>query len=321
MFTYPTAGIDYSEMTPEQVHSLLNKPNLIARRMAELVTNRFIADFLLRGRYRADGTGAVLYYDSAEPVLLANDEPAVVAPGGEYPLTTVGMEGKLVSAETLKRGFDGEVYDETIAHTALDPVNRTMTGMGNSLVQTIDGISLAAIQSKVTRTHAMANPFDSGEHIIEGILDTKAKLAQDGVVGYNFSTVLLNAAQYAKVQFLMIKSGLLPREQLNPLVTGDPIDLLGLKVVTSEHLPFTEPILIDPERLGGMADEDIKSPGYVRASSTGGGVQGPAMNIETKVQRLVGSDDRDGYRLRVRRVCVPVVTDPNAAIRLTGTGV
>ena len=66
-------------------------------------------------------------------------------------------------------------------------------------------------------------------------------------------------------------------------------------------------ILVDRDQLGGMADEKITSPGYV-------GYDG----LEVKSIR---KDERDMYTVQARRITVPVVLEPNAGIRITGTGV
>ena len=68
------------------------------------------------------------------------------------------------------------------------------------------------------------------------------------------------------------------------------------------------PLLVDRSELGGMADEPLVSPGY-----TSGGVAG----IQVKTMRR---DEVDGYRVRCRRLTVPIVLEPNAGVRITGTG-
>ena len=92
------------------------------------------------------------------------------------------------------------------------------------------------------------------------------------------------------------------------LVDGHLRDVLGLLALG--RLGFRLGLVVDRQQLGGMADEDIQSPGYAKSNG-----------IEVKTNRLVGSDDRDGYRVRARRVTVPVVLEPSAGVRITGTGI
>jgi hypothetical protein len=58
--------------------------------------------------------------------------------------------------------------------------------------------------------------------------------------------------------------------------------------------------VLDSSQLGGMADEDLGGPGYVRAGGVG---------VETKSIR---DDDNDQNRIRARRVTVPIVLEPTA---------
>lgn len=306
MLTYPYAAPS-GTLTADEVHRLLGSPTLVSRRIRTLAEQRFIADFLLAGRFTAQG-GAVLYEDG-QPIF-AKDDPESIAPGAEYPLTTVGP-GTFAAAPTKKWGEDGEVYDETIARLGIQPVDKTLTGIVNKIVKWVDSVAMGVIGSRVTATYdSTALAWDSGEKIVQSVLLAKATGDNQGDGGYNMDTIALTPIQFAKVQGYLIAANLLPREVGNPVVTGGAINALGLTWTQSPWV--TAPMLVDRDQLGGMADEDIKSPGYSRIAGVG---------IETKVIRLSGSDDRDGYRPRARRVTVPVVTDSMAAIKITNTGV
>lgn len=311
--TYPYAPQE-GTLTTEEVHRLINSPRLIAKRVADLANQKFIADYLLAGRFQAAAGG--VFYDDQGQQIFAADNPRAIPAGGEYPLTLMS-EGELQAAKTVKWGLDSEFYDERIKALGIQPVNVGLQRMVNSTVRYVDGVALAVIASKVTRTVA-SSAWTTGAAIVEGVLTAKA--TGDNGTGandfaYDMTTVVLKPIAYAKVLAYLINGGLLPRETSNAVAGSSlPVDALGVTWATSYNIPFSDPLLVDRDQLGGMADEDLGSPGYVRAGSAGVGV-------ETKVQRLVGSDDRDGYRGRCRRVTVPVVTDSNAAIRVTGTGI
>lgn len=309
---YPYAPQE-GTLTAEDVHRLLNSPRLIARRVADLANQKFIADYLLAGRFTATAGG--VFYDDQGQQIYAPDNPRAIPAGGEYPLTVM-TEGELQAAKTVKWGLDTEVYDERINALGLQPVNAALQRMVNSTIRYVDGVALAVIASKATRTVAAGAAWTTGAQIVESILLAKAT-GDSGTAAsdfaYDMNTVVLKPIAHAKVLAYLINGGLLPRESANVVAGATaPVDALGLTWATSYNVPFSDPILVDRDQLGGMADENIGSPGYARA--------GNGVGVETKVQRLVGSDDRDGYRGRCRRVCVPVVTDPNAAIRITGTG-
>ena len=308
--TYPVPAIVGAEsLTAEQIHQLLKSKVQVARRFAALTDQRFIADWLLTGRYAVEG-GAVLYPETGDPIF-TSDQILEVSPGAEYPMTGI-KEGTLAAAKTSKRGHQSEIYDESIKRRGIDPVNRTLAVLRNTVVRDVDGLALAVIGSKVTRTVASEATWDTGAHIVEGVLLAK-EAAEKGELGmqYDMSTILLSSAQYARVMAHLINGGLVPRENGDAIAGRVPVDALGLTWATSPNRPFTDPMLIDRELLGGMADEDLGSPEYTRDG-----------NVDVMVQRLGGSaqDARDGYLVRARRVTVPIVIDPDAGVRITGTG-
>jgi hypothetical protein len=301
----PAATLD-GTLTVSQVHYLLKNPAQIARRVRTLALYRYIADFLLTGRYQAIG-GAILY-PNGEPVFSDND-PEAVGVGGEYPLDTIGT-GTLAMAKTVKWGRDVEIFDEAIARMLIDPVNRALNALVNANVRYIDSVALAVISSKITQTRAAGAAWTTGAQIIEDVLLTKAQ-EESLEDGFDLDTVVLTPIQFGKVIARLIKDGHLPREAGNPvLASGVLPDVLGLTWTKSIHAPVSDPLLVDRQQLGGMADENLQSPGYTSA-----GGDGP--NVEVKVMR---KDEIDGYRARVRRVTVPVVVEPNAGIKITGTG-
>lgn len=311
-YTYPappaTVGAD---LTTIEVHHLLKFPTLLAKKLDELLKHKFIADFLLAGRFQAVG-GAILY-ETGEEIFPA-DSAEAVAPGGEYPRTVL-TASELAAAKTVKWGLDTPVTDEAIARLRLDALNRALRKLANGVISDVDGVALAVIASTVTQTVSVTTgtngvntgAWTSDANIIKGALAVKAK-AEELNVGkaFDFNTVALKPLQFAKVAGALMTGGLLPREAENAIVTGVIQDYLGLTWVTSTHVPFTDPILVDREQLGGMADEKIGGPGYA-------GLDG----LEVKSIR---KDDIDSYLVRARRVTVPVVLEPLAGVIIDDTG-
>lgn len=319
MYTYPTLSPTPTG-TPAEVHAFLKSPTLVARRLRTLLDQKFISDFLLRQRLLAEG-GAIMY-ETGETIYAA-DAPEAVNPGAEYPLTVM-TAGELAAAKVVKWGLDTEIYDETIKRLRMATVERTLLKLANSVVRHVDTVALAAIASKVTRTFDATgggNPgaWTSAEAIIGGVLQAKA-VTEELLEGFDLGVVVLKPTQFAKVQTQLLTSGLLPQESGNQILSGTgAFGYLGLTWTTSTFVPVADPMLIDAEQLGGMADEDIQSPGYTKIGNTAGN-GGGLVGLETKVNRLNGSDDRDGYRPRARRVTTPVVLEPSAGVRITNTG-
>lgn len=309
MYTYAgsPAGLN-KDLTAVEVHHLMKSPTLLARRFKSLVDEHFIADFLLTGRYQA--TGGAIAYPAKDLDIYPDGAPEAINPGAQYPLVQMDA-GQLAIAHTAKEGFGTHVFDEEIARTLINPVNDAFTFLVNGIVRQVDSTALAAITSKVTETQAATKAWTGGtgddnvRGIVTSIQAAKAKVAQKKL-GLNVDTIVLSEAQYEGVMAELLLAGFLPREANNPLVEGAWPKVLGLTWVTSPHVPFTDPLLVDRAQLGGMADENIASPEFTTVDN----------GVELASTRIT---DRDGYLIRARRVTVPIVLRPDAGIRITGT--
>ena len=311
-YTYPAAPATVgSDLTTIEVHHLLKTPTLLRKRMKEILDQKFIADYLLAGRFKAVG-GSILY-ETGEEIFPA-DSAEAIAPGGEYPRTVL-TSGELAAAKTTKWGLDTPVTDEAIARFGMDPVNRALRKLANGNIRDVDGAALGVITSKVTQTITVtASTGDvptgvwtaSDDVIIEGILGVKAFLEEANAgSSFDYNTVVLKPTQFAKVAGKLLAGGLLPRESQNAILSGVLQDYLGLTWVTSTHVTSSNPVLVDREQLGGMADEDL------------GGGYSSMDGVEVKSMR---KDEIDSYLLRARRVTVPVVLEPLAGAIISGTG-
>ncbi|TFC30106.1 hypothetical protein E3O55_08465 [Cryobacterium sp. MDB1-18-2] len=302
-YTYPVARPE-GTLTAAQIHLLLQNPRVIAKRVADLAKQRFIADYLLSGRFTAIGGG--IFYETGEQIFAA-DSPEAIAPGGEYPLTVL-TRGDLAAAKTGKWGLDTEITDEAISRLGQRPVDTALVKLANSVIRTVDTIAMGVIASKVTGTFASAAAWTTVSAVVGTLLAAKSN-REDLALGLDLSTVALSGSQYAKVMALFVAAGVLPRENGNPIVAGSlPQQLMGFTWVTSPYIVGSDPMLIDRDQLGGMADEDLGSPGYAKSGGSG---------VETYVQRI---GENDKYRGRARRVTVPVVLEPLAGLKVTGTG-
>lgn len=312
MYTYAgaPAGLN-TELTAIQVHHLMKTPTVLTRRFKKLIDEHFIADFLLTGRYQVQG-GAIAY-PARDLDIYPDREPEVINPGAQYPLAQMDA-GQLAIAHTAKRGLGTHVSDEEIARTLVNPVDDAFSYLSNGVVKQVDGVALSTIASKVTETVDVGDlgPWTGGEaaknvrSIVMSIQQAKAKMS-DKKLGLIPDTIVLSELQYETVMAELLLAGMLPREQSNPLTAGSWPTVLGLTWLTSPHVPFTDPLLLDRTQLGGMADEKLASPEFISVTN----------NVELSSHRLA---ERDAYELRARRVTVPVVLRPDAGARITGTG-
>jgi hypothetical protein len=303
-YSYPAAPTTLSGDL-ETISRFMNSPTQINRRLRTLAEQRYVSDTILSQRFAVQG-GAVVYQTGES--IFAADVPQSVNPGSEYPLASVGT-GTASIASTVKWGQDTLIYDEAIARLNFQPVDRAMTKLVNSNVKQVDSVALSAVNSAVTQSTAAAAGWAtaSATQILKDVALAKANILALNQ-GYDPDTVLLDDLHWAYAFAAFTAGGFLPRETdaNNPLVTGSFPVIDGMRWLASPNVSVsTTVVVLDSKMLGGMADENIGGPGY-----TGGG----ALGVQGKSIR---EDEVDGWRLRMRRITVPVVQEPAAAWKIT----
>lgn len=293
----PTIAGDYLT-----VSRFLNTPTLVARRMRTLAEQRLIASSILTGRETVSG-GAISFEQNEG--LYADRPVEAVSPGGEYPLTTVG-DGAAQLAKVVKWGQDTEVTDEAAKRKAMSAVDKALLKLINTAAKNVDSVALAAIASSVTQTQAASAAWSaaSGTQILRDILKGKATLSSLNQ-GYDADTLLVDDLTWAYVASDQVLINAIAREtQSNAVVTGNFDVVAGLRIMRSPNLPASGAWILDSSQLGGIAREDL-----------GGNYNQVDGILESKSIR---DEDNDQWRLRARAVVVPYITEPNAAIRITG---
>lgn len=305
--TYPPAPATLSGDV-ETINRFLASPTLVQRRLRTLAENRYIADAILTGRFQVSG-GAILY-ETGESIF-SDEAPLKVAPGSEYPLVTTGT-GSASLASVSKWGQDTIVTDESIRRRQMDPVERAFVKMVNQNVKTIDSAALSAIASAVTQSTAAAAAWSTAgttaAQVLNDVLQAAANIRALNQ-GYEPDTVVVNDLDLASALGKFVAAGYFARESDsdNPALTGRFPVIAGMRWLATPNIIAADTALVlDSNQLGGMADEDLGGPGYSG--------QGP-VGVEGKSIR---EDREDRWRLRVRRVTVPVVVEPAAAWKITG---
>lgn len=308
--TYPYAAPSISGDVVS-INRFLKDPLWIARALRPIESERFVSDKIFRGQsYTESGT---VGYEQDESIF-ADRAPRAVAPGQEYPLTGTST-GPASLANAVKWGQDAEFTDEKIASDKYDHVRRGLRKLVNSSVQKIDGIALSAMSSAVTQNTAAAATWISGTpNILRDIVKANAqilKLKQ----GYMPDTIFVDLDVFAavtsdeKIQALLARE--LPGVANSPILRGLDSPFVkrigGFNWVTSPVAPITGvATILDSQVFGQFVDWRLGGPGYVRAEDG-----------QTEV-KTIRDDDNDRYRVRARRVTVPVVLEPKAAWNITG---
>ncbi len=290
------------------ISRLLQSPTQIKRMLRDFTNLRFVSDQILTQRFRSTG-GAVLY-EVSEPFLNARPVEAV-APGSEYPLD-VPLSGAAAIAAVQKWGQGIFMSDEEILRNAYagEAVKRNLRKVVNSIIKQVDSVALSAIASAVTATSAAVGVWSSATTILRDIEKAKAVII-DLNMGYSPNAILMSSNKYALMASDPTISNLRRRETTdNPVYTGkiDILDDLTVIVAPLSSMPggSDDVWVFDTDQLGGMADEQDAAPGYTADD----------MAVQVKSVR---AEKRDGWDMWGRRKTVPIVQEPAAGIKITGT--
>lgn len=301
----------------ETISRFLQSPTQIRRRLRDYTDLRFVSDQLLTQRFRTSG-GAALY-ELSEPFVTDRTVEAVGA-GAEYPMANMPT-GTAGIAAVQKWGQKVRVSDEEIARNvyAGQTVDRALRKTVNSIIQQVDTVTMAAIQSSISGysgSGVVTQAVTGGTWIAAGppaflrdiLLAKKTIYAKN--LGYKPDTLVLNDNAYAYMMSDQTVTNALRREDTNnPIYTGTIEIIAGLTIVVAGSDFFTGgPVVLDSTQLGGMADEMDDAPGYAMDQ----------LAVQIKSLRL---DANDAWDLQGRRKTVPIVQEPGSSCQITGTGV
>lgn len=293
----------------ETISRFLANPAAIQRRLRTFRDLRFVSDLLLTQRFRTNG-GAVLY-EQSEPFVTDRTVTAVGA-GSEYPSANMPT-GTAAIASVSKWGQRISITDEEITRNLYGgaAIDRALRKLVNSIIKQTDSVTMSAIASAVTDTFDVTASSGAAwtaasPTILRDILEAKAVVVGKNL-GYAPDMLALNDTAYAIVMSDEKITNALQRETIStPVYSGEIERIAGLTIVVSPAI--TTPLVLDSMQLGGMADEQADAPGYAVSD----------LSVQIKSIRV---DSADKWDLQGRRLTVPVVQEPGAAVELTNTGV
>jgi hypothetical protein len=190
-----------------------------------------------------------------------------------------------------------------------DEVDIALRKVVNTVVRKVDRLTTAAVASAVTATSAAIATWDAATAQIYRDIELAAAVIVDTNEGFMPDTILMSTNSYALMASDEKIANLRRRETTRNPVYGARIEQIGGYMVISTavaNLPTDDVWIFDRSQLGGMADEADVDPGY--ATSNNG--------TQVQTERIAR---RDGWDLWGRRITVPVVLEPSAGIRITGT--
>lgn len=294
------------------ISRFLKDPVWVLRALRTIEQQMFVSDKILTGQFYTE-SGAVGYEQNES--IFADRAPKAVAPGAEYPLTPIST-GPAQLANTVKWGQDAQITDEAINRQKLNAVQRAFRKLSNSQVQQVDSVALSAINSAVTQNTAALQSWagtGTAPLILRDIMRAVANIL-NLKQGYMPDTVLVGLTTFANLVSDDKLLQLLPREypgvQQSPIMTGFDNPYMkrigGFTFIASPNQPITgTAVVLDSTVFGAFVDEQLPAPGYVRGDGM------------TQV-KTIRDDDEDQYRIRARRITVPIILEPAAAWKITG---
>lgn len=294
------------------INRFLKETPWVARALRTVGDEQFVSDKILTGQFFTE-SGSIGYEQNEG--IYADRDPKAVPPGGEYPITPIST-GPASTANTVKWGNDALITDEAIGRYRYNVVQRSFRKLMNSHIKTIDTVALSAAVSAVTQnTNAIASWATGGgtSKILRDLMRATTSII-NLKQGYMPNAVFVEPAVFANVVSDDELMKLLPREypgvQATPVRQGLNGSLMreigGFTWITSPNAPVTgKALVMDTTVFGGFADERLASPDYVQAEN---GLQ--VQSIRDK--------DVDGWRIRARRITVPIVLEPGAAWLING---
>lgn len=301
MATYPMTPSGHGTASAADVLAALKAPTVLARRMADLLSaQEFLGNSLLTGRYAIEG-GAILVPKPED--IRTERRAAEVAAGTEYQLTPLsGPEYDTYVAS--KRGIATEVTDELATRSRVQVIDDALNYLRTELLFDAEALALGTIASKVTNTIAAGDGWTTGPQVVKDVLRAKAQVRALRQ-GFTPDTVLLLEEHWAELAPDVLS--MLPQNDTT-VISGDFPTILGLTWITVTDERFTNPMLLDRRRLGGIARETIASPEYAAVGGDTG--------VEIASLR---EPHADKTRLQARNAHVPIVVNPAAGVWITDT--
>lgn len=277
----------------QSVSVFLQNPAFVQARMMQLTDQKFVGDFIFSKGPAAPG-GAVAYNQNTTNDLFLSRDVKPIAPGAEYPLLTDTIPTPLI-ALIRKWGGRIEIYDEDISRNRVDVLGRELNKLANTMVRKVDTVAIKALNDAVTQTYAFSTQWSSSStDIISGL--TQAQLIPELLdLPYELNTLIVNPTnrqQFFSSLAINKNLGLLAEEAL--VRTGFIGTILGFNIFVTNRVPAGTAYLVERGQVGSVSDE---------------GAAG------SKTYR---QEDSDKVFVQAWRKFVPFVTDPLAAVKLTG---
>jgi hypothetical protein len=280
--------------TAVSVDLWLQQPAYVQRAIEDLTNERFIADYIFAEGPPAP-SGSVLYDQVTAAMLYAERDIQEIEPASEFPLLTFPGAAPLV-ANVKKWGGAFFVTDEQRSRNRFDVLARNLRMTRNTIVRKMDTVAVAALNAAPLLTQSASGDWSAAATDIIGDVETAKSAVEDADLGYVIDTALINPAQRLDLRKDADIRAALPREnrETNPLLTKDLAGLLELDWITSNRVPAGTIYLLQRQVVGSRSDE------------------------QPLTSEVIPDRRKQVTYIQAWRKVVPYVTDPKAAIKITG---
>lgn len=272
----------------------LQQPAYVQRSIEDLTNERFISDYIFAEGPPAPA-GSVLYDQVTAAMLYAEREIQEIEPGGEFPVLTFPGAVPLV-ASIKKWGGAFFVTDEQRSRNRFDVLARNLRMTSNTIIRKMNTVAIAALNAAPLLTQAASGDWSTAATDIVSDVQTAKSTVSAQDLGYEIDTVLINPAQALDIRKDADIRSVLPRENLskNPLFSDDLNGLLGLNWVESNRVAAGTVYLLQSKVVGSRSDE------------------------QPLTSEVIPERRKQITWVQAWRKVVPYVTDPKAAIKITG---
>lgn len=271
----------------------LNNPPRIQRVISDLTQRNFIADLMFMQGPRAT-SGSVIYDQVTTNDTNLSRDVEKITPAGEYPiLSDTAPTPKVASVD--KWGGRIMITDEQRDRNAIDVFVRETQRLANTIMTKVDSVALAAVAAAPVNTLTGTDwTAATGAAMIANLIDASS-LIGDNEMGYAADLVVLHPTQFNellknsdfRVAMTQFTEGSLLREGL----IGN---FLGMNFIRSNRVTAGTAYVLAARMIGGISDETP---------------------LATEVYR---KPDIDATFIQSSRRLVPYVTDPKAAVLVSG---
>jgi hypothetical protein len=279
------------------VDVFLNNPTRVQRAVTDLTLNRFIADYIFQAGPAAEG-GAVIFDQIVEGDFFTARDVQEIEPLSEFPIVNAKRPVPLITA-VRKWGGAALISYESARRNRVDVLMRELTRLRNTIVRKIDTVAVAALEAAPVQTLAAAAIWNGGSADIPGDLAGAISLIDNIDLGYNADTAMVNPQEKLAMFRNAALRAALPRETArvdtqNPILAGDLGGVMNLDWIVSNRVPAGEVWVLQRKAIGSISDE---MPLY---------------------SRTLDHPENESYLVQGARIPAMYVTDPKAAVKITG---